>query len=298
MSFEKFNGLLNRELLSNNIVPSLKSQLHSIANRHFYNFKPFKVFSPVFSKNDIKILQNLRNNKSIILCKPDKGRGVVIMNKSDYLSKMYNILNDTTKFKEIKNIDPFLHTLRTEDKINRFIKKFNNNEFISNKKIGTVSGSNPGILYGLPKVHKNNTPVRPILAAYNTSTYNIAQKLVPELSHITTNDYTISNSFEFAKEITSFKDSDKFFMVSFDIESLYTNIPLKETIEICINKIFNNVNIFLGFDKKQFKSLLEVITNNTFFTFNNKLYQQIDGIAMGSPIAPTLANIFFMSLRK
>ena len=81
-------------------------------------------------------------------------------------------------------------------------------------------------------------------------------------------------------------------MVSFDIESLYTNIPLKETIEICINKIFNNTNTFLNFDKKQFKSLLETITNNTFFTFNNKLYQQIDGIAMGSPIAPTLANIF------
>ena len=81
-------------------------------------------------------------------------------------------------------------------------------------------------------------------------------------------------------------------MASFDIEYLYTNIPLKETIAICINAVFENCNFILNFDKKQFKLLLELITNNTHFIFDNKIYQRTEGIALGSPIAPNLANIF------
>ena len=82
-------------------------------------------------------------------------------------------------------------------------------------------------------------------------------------------------------------------MCSYDVTSLFTQIPLHETINICLDKIFSNSTItFHGFNRTQFKSLLELATCNSYFTFNNNLYKQIDGVAMGSPIGPTMANLF------
>ena len=81
------------------------------------------------------------------------------------------------------------------------------------------------------------------------------------------------------------------FLVSYYVTSLFTNIPLQETIDIAINLIFNhspNLNI----TKKEFKILFLFATSQNHFIFNSKFYNQIDGVAMGSLLAPVLANIF------
>jgi hypothetical protein len=85
-------------------------------------------------------------------------------------------------------------------------------------------------------------------------------------------------------------------MASFDISSLYTNIPVLETIDILCNEIFTNEPIFYGFDKKGFSDFLKLAITNTHFIFNNTLYKQVDGLAMGNPLAPSLANIFLCHL--
>ena len=101
------------------------------------------------------------------------------------------------------------------------------------KKIKAV-GSRPGILYGLCKVHKAITevcpPFRPILSATGTPSYKLAKFLVPKLSSVTFNEFTVKDSFAFAEEIVH-QDS-KLFMGSLDVDSLFTNIPLEETINI------------------------------------------------------------------
>ena len=81
-------------------------------------------------------------------------------------------------------------------------------------------------------------------------------------------------------------------MTSFDIDSLFTNLPLDETIEICVKKLFKSKKNVKGMNKKQFKTLLEFATKKSFFLFNGKFYVQTDGVAMGSPLGPTLANVF------
>ena len=263
--------------------------------RLFYNFKPYKVFSPIFNRNEINILKNLSQDKSIVICRPDKGRGVVILNKSDYINKMNNILSDTAKFKLINSDDRVLHTLIQEDRTNRILNKLKKEGALTDSQYNnlSISGSSPGIMYGLPKVHKENPPLRPILSANNTTTYKIAKFIVPLLQPFTTNDYTIKNSFEFSKIITSIRNSSSYTMCSYDVTSLFTQIPLQETIDIILEKAFPSPNnLFHGFNRNQFKSLLELAVCNSFFIFNSNLYQQIDGVAMGSPLGPTLANIF------
>ena len=90
----------------------------------------------------------------------------------------------------------------------------------------------------------NNTPkFRPILSASNTPVYKLAKYLVPILSPLTVNDYTVKDSFTFAKEIINFDHN--FFMASLDIESLFTNIPIDETIKHAVDNLFSS-NMYRG----------------------------------------------------
>jgi hypothetical protein len=81
-------------------------------------------------------------------------------------------------------------------------------------------------------------------------------------------------------------------MGSLDVDSLFTNIPLTETIEICCELVFKGRMIVNGLDVAEFRKLLTMATRESLILFNGKYYQQIDGVAMGSPLGPTLANIF------
>ena len=71
----------------------------------------------------------------------------------------------------------------------------------------------------------------------------------------------------------------------------FTNIPLQEAIDVARNLIFNH-NPNLNIIKKEIKKLFFFATSETHFIFNSKFYSQIDGVVMGSPLAPTFANIF------
>ena len=84
-------------------------------------------------------------------------------------------------------------------------------------------------------------------------------------------------------------------MASFDIASLLTNIPVDETIEIISNHLFVHC---MYFDRLQFTKLLSLSVKNCHFIFNGRIYQQIDGVAMGSPLGPLFANIFLLFHEK
>ena len=73
---------------------------------------------------------------------------------------------------------------------------------------------------------------------------------------------------------------------------LFTNIPLKETINTCTNLLYKNVDVKEGINKSEFENLLSLTTQESYFMFNNILYKQKDGVAMGSPLGPTMANVF------
>ena len=73
--------------------------------------------------------------------------------------------------------------------------------------------------------------------------------------------------------------------------SFFINIPLQETIDIAINLIFNH-NPNLNKTRKELKKVFLFVTSQTHFIFNSKFYNQIDGVAMGFPLIPVLANIF------
>jgi len=97
-------------------------------------------------------------------------------------------------------------------------------------------GSSPCVLYGLPKVHKTGYPFRPIVSSVNTYNYNLASYLVGILQPISTNQHTVKDSFRFADWAKSYKHNNGM-MCSFEVCSLLTNVPLDETIQICLDKL-------------------------------------------------------------
>ena len=218
------------------------------------------------------------------------------------LSKMQTILNDNNRFK--KKTDTSLHkqSLKQEDKVNRTIKKLYERKIISKDQYISLyaSGSGPAILYGLPKVQKADVPLWPIIAAYNTPSFNIAIYLVALLQDLTLNKFTMRNSYSFQEDITKFQLPDNcFFFSTFDIASLFTNIPVNETIDIICNSLFPNTDSsFHSFNKSEFQELLYVSAKESIFLFDGTPYIQVDGATMGSPLGSTLANAFLSHHEK
>ena len=150
-------------------------------------------------------------------------------------------------------------------------------------------------MYRLCKVRKFDhikrdiPPFRPILSAIGTSSYNLAKFFVPILKEYTINEYTVRDSFSFCNEIQ--KQDSSFYMASFDIQSLFTNILLGETIDICVNRVFQHKKKIKVMLKRHFKQLLTLTVKSSCFVFNNVYYKQINGVAMGSLLGPTFANL-------
>ena len=102
----------------------------------------------------------------------------------------------------------------------------------------------------------------------------------------------ISDSFTFADKVKTFNFPPSVFLCSYDLCSLFTNVPLAETIEICADALYNGELTPPPFLRAVFVKLMQTATSSVEFSFNNIMHQQIDGVAMGSPLGPSLANIF------
>ena len=126
--------------------------------------------------------------------------------------------------------------------------------------------------------------------------YKIQKFLAPRMNSIISNEFTVSDSFCFLKEIV--EQDSSLVMGSLDVDLLFTNIPLDETIDICTNTIYSEEDVIQGINKEKFRDLLSLATKESYFIFNKVLYKQKDGVAMGSPLGPTLANVFLCFYEK
>ena len=145
---------------------------------------------------------------------------------------------------------------------------------------------------GFPEVHKNGIPLRPILAAFKAPSYNLSKFLINFLQPLTINNFTLKNTYEFKNVVSEFQLPPGSVMASFDITSLFTNVPISETIDIAVNTLYSSDARVGSIPKKLFKKLLEVCISDNHFLFNKEHYCQHEGFAMGSPLSAPMANIF------
>ena len=248
-------------------------------------------------------LQALKKLEHVIITKPDKGTGVVLMDRDDYIRKMSVILDDKSKFLALGPVTTHDNTEKTERKLIARLRQLVKEKKLPSEVQAAIrpTGSMRPRMYGLPKTHKPGTPLRPILAMIGSCQHNIAKWLAkalePVLDHYS--EFCIKDSFSF---VTMLRDSDvnheSNVMCSFDIKSLFTNVPLNEVIDLCMETLYEKDTTVYEIQRETMRELLVFATTNVEFSFNDVAYQQTDGVAMGSPLGPILANIFVGAMEK
>ncbi|XP_069984653.1 uncharacterized protein [Penaeus vannamei] len=228
------------------------NKISALGNNMYVQHCRESMCSPDHTEQYANVLQNLKDDDSIVITRPDKGKGIVILNKTDYCNKISNILADSSKFK-LLNVDLSSHLLKLEDKLNRLLRPIK--ETIDEATYNSIlaSGSRPGCLYGLPEVHKTGTPLRPIVSSVNTFDYNLAKFLVKIIEPLNTNvllTYTTASTLEFVNEIKQLNNDDSTIMASFDVESLFTNVPLSETTQIITDTTSDESLLRFGLNNK------------------------------------------------
>ena len=230
----------------------------------------------------------------------DKGDGVTISVRKDYIEKCLNIL-DRKQFRKLSKDS--VKTLQR--KMQRVLGKIKCHLEKKEYKKLYPTGSKPGLFYGTAKVHKlkigdglKELNVRPIISNIGTATYETAKYPNTLLTPLTKSQYNILSTGDFIQKIKSERIPKGFEMISFDVENLFNNVPLNQTRDIILPKVYQEKKIKTSIPKSILRELLCLCTKEVHFIFNNEIQIQSDGVVMGSPLGPLLANIFMTSLAE
>ena len=235
----------------------------------------------------------VKDHPEILISKADKGNVTVAQNKFEYISKMESMLSDKNTYKLITK-DP---TKKLTGELRNLLGRWKGKGVIDDltyRRLRTTDGVIPRA-YGVTKIHKQNHPLRVIVSSVNSPFYNLASFLhgiiadsLPETpSHI-------KNSYDLIKKLKNVKLESDSVLVSLDVVSLFTNIPIdlaSDSVVVRWDAISKKTKILLD----EFLIAFRMVLNSTIFIFNKKIYKQIFGTFMGSRLSLVVAkkNIFF-----
>ena len=182
------------------------------------------------SERERVALASLRANKEIIILPADKGNMVVVLDKADYLSKMeamvacgpYRVVSKDPGKLYRKLLYDKLRSAHADGRVDKRMLLH----------LCPTHFQTPH-LFGLPKIHKPNTPLRPIVSQFSSLFSGISRYLADVLQPFVSNSSSfILNSFVLKERLLSDPCSKEGFFVSFDVESLFTNVPIDGNLEL------------------------------------------------------------------
>ncbi|XP_047504100.1 uncharacterized protein LOC125049061 [Pieris napi] len=204
------------------------------------------------------------------------------MDTSEYESKMALLLNDVNTYKKVDK-DP---TNKVIKQTSSLLTKYSETLSLDVKSL-TTACVKPPKMYGLPKIHKHNNPLRPIVSHIDSPTYKLAKHLVSILSPLRGHTSAhVKDSYHFVETLRDLKLLHNETMVSFDIESLFTNLPLNDCLDI-IAKRLREQNM-----SPDYVDIVKHCLTSGYLMWKDEFYVQVDGVAMGSPVSPIVADIF------
>ncbi|XP_067622746.1 uncharacterized protein [Eurosta solidaginis] len=237
----------------------------------------------------------LRQNDNIRILTSDKGNKTVAMEINDYNNKMNDILNNLTMYR-VQRQDP---TSRIQTKNNLLVDGLFKMGLISkperNKMITTTAL--PPRIYGLPKIHKEGTPLRPICSTITSPSYGLCTYISNILKKLTLNSsYNVKNTIDFKEKINNTFICDDEKLISFDVVSLFPSIPTQLALDV-IREKWTIIEEYTKIHRKMFMEIVKFcIEENRYFKFNDKIYTQLQGLPMGSPTSPIIADILMEKL--
>ena len=215
------------------------------------------------------------------------------MDQQDYNNNAQALLQDTNTYKVLHK-DP---TPQLKNKLITLLKNIKQTGGLSTQKYKQLypTSAVPPKFYGLLKIHKTGTPLRPIVSSSGSITYGVAK----ELSHIIKplvgqSSHHLKNTQHFIQQLQGKNLEAGEIITSYDVKVLFTSVPVQPSIQIVKQRLqqYTTLPQRTSMSIAQITSLLEFCLTHTYFLFQGKYYEQVQGAAMGSPIGPLIANIF------
>ena len=251
------------------------------------------------SSSERATLDSLTKRTDMVVTKADKGRKVIVMDKEYYVTNCETQLNNKEFYEKIDD-DP---TETIADDIETEVYKMLEKEQIDKRESQVImehlDKPRLPVFYGLPKIHKtfkDFPPLRPIVSGFNSCTARLSEYLDTFLKFQAKKCKSyLRDTTDFLSKLEDIKSlPENAILVTMDVASLYTNIDHEEGAQACFENLKKRRNKKIP--STLLKKLISLVLKSNVFRFNNTLYKQIKGTAMGTPMAVNYANIFLDKL--
>ena len=214
------------------------------------------------TREEEEALKELKNNEKNVILKADKGNATVVMNTEDY---------------------QYVWNLYRNEKINKKCYYY----------LRCSNAITPRF-YDLPKIHKSSVPLRPIVSFVNSPTYNLSKFLSRVLSSLLKNNYSVRNSREFVECIKNYSVKENECLVSFDVVSLFTPVPVDKALALVLEFLASDDSLpsRTRLSISDIKQGLQICLDSTVFSYKKSFFKQTLGTPMGSCISPIIANLY------
>jgi len=223
--------------IENNIIkldPDIQKEIRNRSVPLIHNLMSTSLYGDT---NDRKIIQliNITNNfikmkPNIIYTRADKGNITVALNRTDYINELEKIFSDKDTYELIKK-DPII---KLTNETRCLLAGWKSKGYISKSSYYSIYCSDGTIprAYGLPKVHKPGFTFRVIISSIDSPTYKLAYFLHKIISNnIMKPPSRVENSFQLIKELKGINIDSSYELISLDVVSLFTNIPITLALE-------------------------------------------------------------------
>ena len=244
-------------------------------------------------------LRNLSKNEEIIITHGDKGNCTVVLDKSDYDARINDLLTDSNTYAHLKSdlkgnierkLNKFVYMLFTKNRISQQTYRY----------LQRTDSIAPRV-YGLPKIHKTSFPFRPTVSFINSPLHNLSKCIAVLLTPLVgANGFTVKNFYEFAEQLKYLTINHDECMVSFDVISLFTKIPVDVAKTVVLERLKKDDTLDdrSGLTLTDIMTALNLCLDNTYLHFRGKFYRRIFVVAMGSPISVTIANLVMENVEE
>ena len=239
-------------------------------------------------------LRSLKQDDTIVFLPADKSRATVVSNKCAYRHKLEKLLEDNEVYRKsnYQEVASLIKSINSTVKLLYQRKELSKSEELALK----VDSCSIARFYGLPKIHKEGAPLRPIVSLPASPTYSLAKFLWRKLKFlIDGSEYSISCADQALEKLKQVHIEDDEIMISFDVVSLFTSINLDIALDsikqLLLTKSHNNLSISHEGIEMLFRLCLK-----TYFRYDDTTYEQIQGTPMGSPVSGLIAEAVMQRL--
>lgn len=266
--------------------------------RRFISNLDLKIpFQNNITQGERQAIKELKQNKSIVVKKADKGSTIVVLDRKQYIQEVESQLSSTLHYRKLS--EPI--TPKITYKFNEILDTMLHKKLITRKLrdfLYAPKEARTRVFYSLPKVHKSRDAwflahripkSRPIVSDCGSHTERISQFIEAHLTpYSIIHPSYVKNTYDFLEKIKTATITKDTLLISCDVESLFTNVPNDlgiKAVEQAFRQQPKPIHPYII-------KLMKLVLENNDFEFNNQLYLQIHGTCMGTRFSPAYANLF------